>query len=61
MSASLVGSEMCIRDRLLPLRGHPTPNAARRTPPVQKANSWPGTGATRDPSRARAIVALNLL
>eukprot|EP00969_Alexandrium_andersonii_P270137 11940997-Alexandrium_andersonii.AAC.1 len=30
MSASLVGSEMCIRDRRAPLRGHPRGSLGRR-------------------------------
>eukprot|EP00969_Alexandrium_andersonii_P094108 4157877-Alexandrium_andersonii.AAC.1 len=48
MSASLVGSEMCIRDRgtahQAPSTGHRAPGAGRRAPST--VHRAPGTGAT---------------
>eukprot|EP00969_Alexandrium_andersonii_P011245 488318-Alexandrium_andersonii.AAC.1 len=49
MSASLVGSEMCIRDSLLALV-HPDKNPTRwRPPPAQRRPSW--TCSARTPTR----------
>eukprot|EP00969_Alexandrium_andersonii_P117746 5208309-Alexandrium_andersonii.AAC.1 len=47
MSASLVGSEMCIRDRGGEKRGTPLPGTPHRKPPTPKPAPVPAEGGEK--------------